>query len=235
MNEFKKIKVNISLVNIVLLLLILSSTGLLIWYWIGGLSEKWAPVVGGATVASFIALFQYLVSYLDYRNNERLAVSGVVNFLTSRDDKEYYSKLISNSKSELNCLFYTCKRFCEDFCTNGGKDNLLIKKLENSPNFQVKILVQLKGELPTVEQPNFDLAQTCFAEMSAKFPNQFKVKFYSHIPTHNIFITDKDAVIGPYFNKEGRKYNHSIHFLKTAEYVTDFKEYFDAEWALGEA
>lgn len=231
MNLFSKIRVNFSLVNLCLAILIFFTCVLSYFYWKGGLSDKWSAVVGGAVVASFTAIFQYIISYLDYRNNERLAISGVVNFLTSRDDKSYYSNLIENADVELQCLFYTSKRFCEDFCTEGGGDGLLIDKLNSKPELKVKIIIQEKASLPTSQHLNFDIASGKLQFMMEKFPGRFQVKTYKHIPTHNLFMTDKDAVIGPYFYNKNGKYSHSIHFRSDASYVKDFKTYFNEEWA----
>jgi hypothetical protein len=229
-SNFNKIKINVSLAKIVLVILIVTSLALLIFYWKGTISEKWAPVIGGAAIASFTALFQYLISYLDYKNNERLSVSGVVNFLTSRDDKEYYANLISNSRKELNCLFFTSKRFCEDFCTPAGNDNLLITQLETQPTLRVRMLVQKKENLPADLHNNYDIANNLLLKMIDKFPERFQVKTYTHVPTHNIFTTEKDAIVGPYFHSKSGKYNHSIHFNSNADYMADYMAYFEKEW-----
>ena len=216
-----------------LILLILLCVALFFVFSFAHLSDKWTAIWGGGVVAAITALFQYIISYLDYRNNERLAIAKVKNFLTSRDNKDYYTKLVKDAEVKVDCLFFTAKRFCDDFCTEGGNDNLLIKRLIENPNIKVRLMVQDRCMLPTDLQRDFDSINEKLNELSQRFGERFSVKTYSHIPAHNIFITDKDAIIGPYFNNKRSKYSHSIHFEESANYIKDYKDYFEQEWSDG--
>ncbi len=233
MKEFKKIRINFSLAILVLFILILLCATLLLLFSFTHLSDKWSAILGGGVVASVTALFQYAISYLDYRNNERLAISKVKNFLTSRDNKDYYTKLIRDSGGRIDCFFFTAKRFCDDFCTDGGNDNLLIKRLNENQRIRVRLMVQDRSMLPESLQRDFDSIIDKLNELSRRFGERFSVKTYSHIPAHNIFITDKDAIIGPYFNNKKSKYSHSIHFEESADFIKDYKDYFEQEWSDG--
>lgn len=227
-----KAKFKVPLSIILLIVLSLISAFLVYKYANSELDAKWAPFVGGAAVSSLAALFQYLVSFVDYRNNEKLKDSGVIKFLPSRGDKAYYQNLIKNSTSELKLLFHTSKRFCEDFCSNGTGDNLLIEALNTKPNLKVKLLILSKQLLPEDEYAGYEIAQKILKQMQDKFGTRFQVKYYVHAPAHNIFLSDNDAVIGPYFEHAKSKYSHSIHFKSNAGFVTEYKEYFDKDWDL---
>jgi len=227
-----KTKLKVPLSIILLTILVLISTYLVYLYSESELDAKWAPFIGGAAVSSIAALFQYLISFIDYRNNEKLKDSGVIKFLSSRGDKSYYQNLIKNSTSELKLLFHTSKRFCEDFCSDGTGDNLLIETLNTKPNLHVKLLILSKKLLPKDEHAGYEIAQKILKKMQGKFGVRFQVKYYSHAPSHNIFLSDNDAVIGPYFDHAKSKYSHSIHFKSNAGFVTEYKEYFDKDWNL---
>jgi hypothetical protein len=231
--EFSKIRVNFSLATVTLAILIILSIILVITYSLGNLSGKWSPIVGGAVVASVTALFQFTLSFLDYRNNERLSVAKVQKFLSSRDDRAYYTELVKNCGGRLDCLFFTAKRFCDDFCTDGGNDDLLIRMLHNSPELKVRIMIQERNLLSPDRARDFDSISEKIINLNERFSYRFLVKTYSHIPTHNIFMTEKDAVIGPYFYNKDGKYTHSIHFYKEASFVEDYREYFEYEWTNG--
>jgi len=227
-----KTKLKIPLSIILLSILVLISIYLVYLYSESEVDTKWAPFIGGAAISSIAALFQYLVSFIDYRNNEKLKDSGVIKFLSSRGDKNYYQNLIKNSTSELKLLFHTSKRFCEDFCSNGTGDDLLIEALNTKPNLKVKLLILSKQLLPEDEYAGYEIAQKILKQMQVQFGDRIQVKYYDHAPSHNIFLSDNDAVIGPYFAHAKSKYSHSIHFKSNANFVTEYKEYFDKEWDL---
>jgi len=222
--------INIPVSIILLFSLAILSSVLVYLYLFTALDPKWGPLIGGATISSIAALFQYLVSFFDYRNNEKLKDSGVIEFLSSRGDKNYYQKIIKNSRTELKLLFHTSRRFCEDFCSDGKGDNLLIEMLNTKPKLNVKLLILSKPLLPQAEQASYEMASVILLKMQQEFGSRFQVKYYNHTPTHNIFISDNDTIIGPYFEGVKSKYSHSIHFKSNADFITEYKEYFDVEW-----
>ncbi|ABI72978.1 hypothetical protein [Shewanella frigidimarina] len=229
--DILKKRITIPTSIIVLSVFVVISIFLIYFYANSDINNKWAPLIGGALVASISSLIHYSLTIFDLRKNEKLNDSGVIKFLESRDDRDYYGKLIKNTKNELNLLFYTSKRFCEDFCTNGGKDNLLISTMENNPNLIVKLLILDKSHINGGDQHNFEIADVKLKVMQDKFGDRFQVKYYDHIPTHNIFLSEKDAIVGPYFYNANGKFSHSIHFRASAKFIKEYKEYFDAEWA----
>jgi hypothetical protein len=222
--------INISASIILLVSLAIVSSVLVYLYIFTTFAPKWGALIGGAAISSIAALFQYLVSFFDYRNNEKPKNSGVIEFLSSRGDKKYYQKIVKNSRTELNLLFHTSKRFCEDFCSDGQGDDLLIDMLNTKPKLNVKLLILSKSLLPQSEHAGYDIASVILSKMQQKFGDRFQVKYYNHAPTHNIFISDNDTIIGPYFEGVKSKYSHSIHFKSNADFITEYKEYFDVEW-----
>ncbi|MBH0089523.1 hypothetical protein [Pseudoalteromonas sp. NSLLW218] len=223
-------KVKISLSLIVLILLFLTTAILLVLYAKEVFEQKWAPIVGGMAISSLVSLVQYLISYKNYRNNEKLEDSGVLEFLSTRGDRRYYSQLINKADAQFDLLFHTSKRFFEDFCEEQPEDNLLIKKLDNNPKLIVRMLLTHRDYLESEEQPSYDISERAIKRLTDKYSERFQVKFYKHEPNHNLFITDKDAVIGPYFKNERGKYLPSIHFRSNASFVAPYKKFFDTEW-----
>lgn len=224
----QKVKVSLSL--IVLILLFLTTAILLVLYAKEVFEQKWAPIVGGMAISSLVSLVQYLISYKNYRNNEKLEDSGVLEFLSTRGDRRYYSQLINKADAQFDLLFHTSKRFFEDFCEEQPEDNLLIKKLDNNPKLIVRMLLTHRDYLESEEQPSYDISERAIKRLTDKYSERFQVKFYKHEPNHNLFITDKDAVIGPYFKNERGKYLPSIHFRSNASFVAPYKKFFDTEW-----
>lgn len=223
-------KVNISLSLIVLISLLSITTILLILYAMEVFDQKWAPIVGGMAISSLVSLVQFLIGYKNYRNNEKLEDCGVLEFLSTRGDKKYYSRLINKADAKFDLIFHTSKRFFEDFCEEEAEDNFLIKKLDGNQKLTVRMLLTHRDFLEPEEQPSYDISKRAIKRLTDKYNQRFQVKFYEHEPNHNLFITDKDAVIGPYFKNERGKYLPSIHFRSNASFVAPYKKFFDTEW-----
>lgn len=197
-------------------------------------STKWAPLVGGALVSIVALLVQFITDYLDYVRNEKIINAGLIGVLERRDDKDFYKKVIKNSKVELKFIFHTGKRFIEDFCQVESGDNEFILALTRGVN--VKLL------LPTVdsiknenEKQNLISALEHFIEIKRNFKENFEIRLYNHEPHHSIFASDTDIIVGPYFEKRKSKYSQSLHFKIGAAFTLDYIQYFDEEWGNAES
>lgn len=194
-------------------------------------SPKLQPLLGGGLVTAIAVFVQFIMQFKDYNNNEELKANGVVKFLERRDDKDYYKKVINKTKGKLDLLFYTGKRFSEDFCQEFDGDDEILKALNRG--VVIRILLIDKSILPSDEYANFDIADNNFKRLQDTFKEQFQVKYYNHIQTHNIFSNESMSIIGPYFHNKKSKYSNSIHFLKSSPYVKDFEQFFESECDLG--
>ena len=87
-----------------------------------------------------------------------------------------------------------------------------------------------EGYLSDEDKAAFEISKNEILRLTKKYPKRFFVRFYKHTPNHNLFLTEKDAVIGPYFENTKGKYLPSIHFRSNAEFVQPYKDYFDKEW-----
>lgn len=226
---FRK-SINITLSTIVLLIVLIATIVLGYFYFFENQSTKLEAILGGSLVATIFMLIQLILTWKDFNNNELLSRFGLRNILSKRDDKAYYSNLIKSTKKEFNLFFHTGNRFCEDFCGTGGDDDLLINQLRKNKRLKVQLLVQDKDLLSASDQNKFELADEAFSRMKSEFPDRFEVKYYRFTPCHNIFATENDVIVGPYFEHIKGKYTHSVHFKRNASYVDEYMEYFKDEW-----
>lgn len=226
---FKK-KFVLGLSTLVILVTISVTLILSYYFYNEPLNSKLSMIYGGALVASFFMLIQFLLSYSDYHNNEKLQRYGVKGLLSKRDDKQYYLNLIKDAKLELNLLFHTGKRFCEDFCGQGGDDGFLIDQITKNKNLKVRVLLQKRETLKENDQLKFDVALKFIDAMKKEFPSRFEVGYYDNSPSHNIFASENDVIVGPYFEHVDGKYTHSMHFKRNAGYVMEYMEFFNCEW-----
>jgi hypothetical protein len=230
MGSFFKKKFTLSLSVLIILVVFLMTFILIYNFYNEPLDSKLSMIYGGAVVASFFMLIQLILSSLDYYNNEKLQRYGVKGLLNKRDDKKYYLKLIIDAKLELNLLFHTGKRFFEDFCGQGGDDGFLIEQITKNKNLKVRVLLQNRNTLKESDQLKFDVALDFINVMKEKFPSGFEVRYYDGSPSHNIFASENDVIVGPYFEHVDGKYTHSMHFKRNAGYVMEYMEFFNREW-----
>jgi len=229
MMKLFKTKLELTLSSIMLALYIIAIIIFSILYFLEIIkSPKIEPLIGGGLVSLIAVFIQFIMQYQDFKNNEKLTKSGVVKFLERRDDKDYYEKIIKTTKEKLNLLFYTGKRFSEDFCQDFDGDNAIIEALKRG--VKIRLLLIDESLLPDDEKDNFRIAENNFKKIKSKYKDNFDYRYYKHIQTHNIFMNESSAIIGPYFHKKKSKYSNSIHFKSNSPYVTDFINFFETEW-----
>lgn len=194
----------------------------------GDTSEKVQNITGGAFVTMIAVTIQFLVSWETQRNNEFLKRNGVINFLDRRDDKSYYKKLVDESDEKINMMFYTARRFVEDFCSNVEGDNSLISALARG--VEVKLLIASKEQVDKSEVNDLERTIEKLKEIKGRWNYPISVRTYNATPSHNIFSTENETIVGPYFHPAGRRYNHSIHFYTRAKFVKGYLIYFNDVW-----
>lgn len=224
----KKIIIPVSKIVLWIYILVAFVLGLL-YFFSSLLPQKLEPLIGGGLVSIIAVLAQFLMSYSDYKNNEKLKKHRIIELLERRDDKKYYKKLIKSANKKLDLLFYTGKRFSEDFCQKVAEDDEIISCLRRG--VKIRLLLSSENMLNDNDKNDLRSAIENFKKIRSEFPNQFDIKLYNHIHCHNIFSSELDTIVGPYFYNKRSKYSHSIHFATNAPYVADYLEYFESEWA----
>ena len=200
----------------------------LLYFFSSLLPQKLEPLIGGGLVSIIAVLAQFLMSYSDYKNNEKLKKHRIIELLERRDDKNYYKKLVQSANKKLDLLFYTGKRFSEDFCQEVAGDDEIISCLRRG--VKIRLLLSSESMLNGHDKSDFQSAVENFKKIKSNFPEQFDFKLYNHIHCHNMFSSELDTIVGPYFYNKRSKYSHSIHFATNAPYVADYLEYFESEW-----
>ena len=98
-------KITIPVSKIVLWFYVIVAITLTILYFFSSLlPQKLEPLIGGGLVSIIAVLAQFLMSYSDYKNNEKLKQHRIIELLERRDDKNYYKKLIQSANKKLDLL-----------------------------------------------------------------------------------------------------------------------------------
>jgi hypothetical protein len=185
-------------------------------------------LIGGAFVTMLAVTIQYLVSIEDHRNNEFLRKHGIINILTRRDDKEYYKSIVENSTTYIDMMFYTGRRFVDDFCHQTEGDNFLIKALIRGVH--VRMLIASEDQVEQSEVGDLRKTIDRLKLIQSTYKYLIDIRQYKTQPAHNIFSTEQEIIVGPYFNPKDRRYNHSFHLLAQAPYASGYKNYFNDMW-----
>ncbi|OBP13776.1 hypothetical protein A5320_17850 [Rheinheimera sp. SA_1] len=195
----------------------------------GETTSKVENLIGGAFVTMLAVTIQHLVNIEDQRNNEFLKKHRIINILERRDDKEYYKKIVSNSNNSIDMMFYTGRRFVDDFCHHTEGDNYLVKALTRG--VKVRMLLACENNVEDSERGDLNKTIEKLNKTKSIYNELLEIRQYSTKPSHNIFATEQDIIVGPYFNLSGRRYNHSIHLLAQAPYAAGYKMYFEEIWS----
>jgi hypothetical protein len=214
--------------TVILTVYLLICLSLFYFTFIGETSEEIENIIGGAFVTMIAVMIQFLASWEDHRNSEFLKKNGVINFLDRRDDKIYYRGLVDSADEYINMMFYTARRFVDDFCSTVDGDNSLILAL--SRGVEVKLLVASETQIDKSEIADLEKTIEKLRSLKQKYNYPISVRKYNNQPAHNIFSTEVDTVVGPYFHPKERRYNHSIHLYTRAKFTKGYLNYFNDVW-----
>lgn len=181
-----------------------------------------------------VALVQYLLDLQRQKHIDNFASMGIKDLLDNRDNELLYGKAIASAHERLWIMGNTSSRLLIDFADsrkNKTAKRILIQALERG--VKIRILVADKRHLTTPkDKTRFDTTKKRFIEIQEKFPENFKVKYYKHIPTHSIFVFDHECFIGPIFKELKSSETPSLHVKTGIDYSKKYLEHFQSEWEM---
>lgn len=232
MKIFKKdIRLSVSL--IVLVVLTICIIGLGIYYYGIDDTSKHLPALLSSTIAGlFVALIQFLISWYDFRANEKVLSLGIKKILVNRDDRKFYENYIANSSIHIEMMGVTGSRFLDDFADTDSSatenSKVLLRALERG--VQVKILLPKESFLMSQdEKTNASKSYPKFKKLITQY-STLKVRFFNHIPTHSIFNVDNECIIGPVFPEVPSKNTPAIYLKNYSQMAKPYITYFEKEW-----
>ena len=232
MKIFKKnIRLSVSFIVAIALTLCIIAIG--IYYFSYADTSKHIPALLSSLIAGlFVALIQFLISWYDFRANEKVLSLGINKILVNRDDRKFYENYITNSSIHIEMMGVTGSRFLDDFAdtdtTATENSKVLLRALERG--VKVKILLPKEDFLMSQdEKTNASKSYPKFKTLITKY-DSLQVRFFKHIPTHSIFNVDNECIIGPVFPEVPSKNTPAIYLKNYSQMAKPYITYFEKEW-----
>lgn len=189
-----------------------------------------SSIVGGLIAGFIIACTQFLLSWFEYKRNDKLEKIGVIDILPNKYAEDKYRNILNNINHQLLIMGNTTHDFLNDFADESNSQaekKVLLSKLVSG--IEVKILIAKKEHLDSKAQKKFDTSKERIDILTKKYTN-FKVKFYDHEPTQSIFIFDNECFVGPVFPTKTSRETPALHMKNESEFAKKYIEYFNTEW-----
>lgn len=189
-----------------------------------------SSIVGGLIAGFIIACTQFLLSWFEYKRNDKLEKIGVIDILTNKYAEDKYRNIIKNLQNKLFIIGNTTHDLLNDFADEAnsqGEKKVLLSKL--ATGLDVKILIAKREYLDLKAQTKFDNSKEKIRQLTSRYPN-FKIKFYEHVPTQSIFIFDEECFVGPVFPGKSSRETPALHMKNESAFAKKYIEYFNNEW-----
>lgn len=189
-----------------------------------------SSIVGGLIAGLIIACTQFLLSWFEYKRNDKLEKIGVIDILTNKYAENKYRDIIKNLQTKLFIIGNTTHDLLNDFADEANSQNekkVLLSKL--ATGIDVRILIAKREYLDPRAQNKFDNSKEKIRQLTSRYEN-FKIKFYKHVPTQSIFIFDEECFVGPVFPGKSSRETPALHMKNESEFAKKYIEYFNNEW-----
>jgi len=238
MNIFSsKLLIPLHWVALVIFILIIAVFAVMFLFLLPG--KGWAAPDGylvimltGLIPGLVVALGQYMLQWAEFREMSRLRALKIKNVLVSRDDEEYYRKLISGAEKEIWVLGVTVTRFLSDFADKSSPKltkKVLITALQRG--VKVRVLIASDKWLPSEDaKEKFPKAVRWLKALSEEFPELFEYRIYDHQAFHTIFKADNECIVGPKFPDLESRNTPSVHTSSDGNFAGPYIQYFESEW-----
>lgn len=235
MKSIFKRSVKINLSGIILILLLVISAVIFIWY-SKAENDKLLAILGSLGAGIIVTTIQFIIAWQEYQSSEKLKSLQVIEVLIDRDKRDFYTDYIKPAKKTINMMGVTGSRFMEHFANDedGAPNNAKVILNALSRNVQVRILVPKPEFLFTeADQKKEQMARPHYERIQAKHES-FKVKYFNHIPAHSIFNVDDETIIGPVFPELPSKYTPALFLKNKSPLAEKYLKYFEDEWSKAE-
>jgi hypothetical protein len=195
--------------------------------------EKLLSLLGSLVAGIIVAIIQFIIALQDYIQVEKLKELELIKVMYDRDDRTFYEKYINKAKLRVAVMGVTAIRFFNDFadCEPSATKNakVLLRKLEQ--NVKVNILLPDFDFLNESKKSDYDKVKQHIKKIKEQLPKcQLEVKYFTHIPSHSIFIIDDTCIVGPVFPNIESKYTPALNLKNTSPLAIKYLTYFNDEW-----
>lgn len=225
----KKFKMSMSIVVLAILVILLVIVGILYWRE-NNPSSNWGAILGSLIAGLLVAIIQFLISWQEYQETEKLKELKLVEVLYNRRTKEQYCEYIKSATRKLDVMGSTAVRLFRDFAdtTKGAPENSRVLLLALDRGVKVRILLPSEELLPNDEKRQD--AKEVNARRNEINHENLEIRYFEHKAAHSIFRIDDTCIIGPIFPDIESRNTPALHVMSSSPMAINYLDYFDSEW-----
>lgn len=233
MNVFNK-SIKLSLCKIVLTILVLVIiVSVIIYFIIDNPSSKWGALFGSLVAGFVVALIQFLISWQEYRETEKLKKLKLIEVMYNRTSRKQYGDFIRSANRKLDVMGVTAVRFFNDFAdtSSGAPENAKVLLNAMGRNVKVRILLPSDEFLPNdAKRQDANRVRLQYGKIKEKYPDNIEIRYFGHTAAHSIFRIDDTCIVGPVFPNLESKNTPALHVMKSSPIALHYMDYFETEW-----
>lgn len=232
MGIFEK-KISFSMSKIILIVLCaLLIVAIVVYYLIDNPGSLWGAVFGSLIAGILVAIIQFLISWQEYQETEKLKELKLVEVLYNRRTKEQYCEFIKGATRNLDVMGSTAVRLFRDFAdtTRGAPENSRVLLLAMDRGVKVRILLPSENFLPNEEKRQD--AREVKARRNEINHENLEIRYFEHKAAHSIFRIDDTCIIGPIFPEIESRNTPALHVMSSSPMAINYLDYFESEWNL---
>lgn len=184
-----------------------------------------------------VAIVQFLIGWQDYASTEKLKSLQIKEVLLNRDKRDFYENYIKSAKKCIDMMGVTGSRFMEHFANTDldAPPNSKILQEVMTKGVYVRILVPKSDYLFTENDKRNEVnASERYRGIKHLFPNNFSIRYFSHVPAHSVFLVDDECIVGPIFPEVSSKYTPALYLKSKSPFAEKYIKYFNDEWEKSE-
>ena len=194
--------------------------------------SNWGAIFGSLIAGLFVAIIQFLISWQEYQETEKLKELKLVEVLYNRRTKEQYCEFINGATRNLDVMGSTAVRLFRDFAdtTRGAPENSRVLLLAMDRGVKVRILLPSENFLPNEEKRQD--AREVKARRNEINHENLEIRYFEHKAAHSIFRIDDTCIIGPIFPEIESRNTPALHVMSSSPMAINYLDYFESEWNL---
>lgn len=225
----KKLSFSMSIIIFIVLCAFLVAS-IVVYYFINNPGNLWGAVFGSLIAGMLVAIIQFLISWQEYQETEKLKELKLVEVLYNRRTKEQYCAYIKSATRTLDVMGSTAVRLFRDFAdtTKGAPENSRVLLLAMDRGVKVRILLPSEEFLPNDEKRQD--AKEVKAKRNEINHDNLEIRYFEHKAAHSIFRIDDTCIIGPIFPDIESRNTPALHVMSSSPMAINYLDYFDSEW-----
>lgn len=225
--------VKFSLSKMVLLALFVAIVvSVVIYFLVDKPSSKWGALFGSLAAGLVVASIQFLISWQDYKQSEKLQELKLKEVLYNRAITGRYEEYIKKTNRELDIMGVTTVRFFRDFADTsiGAPENAKVLIDAMNRGVKVRILIPANNYIPKEKEPFAEEVRKKYEDLRKLFNQMIEIRYFTHNAAHSIFRTDDICIIGPVFPNLESRNTPALRMMKSSKMALTYMDYFEYEW-----